>query len=328
MSDGLAKKLTIFITIDTEDNYFDVPRLITGEGIEGKPGVFNILDITEKYGFRSNIFLDVYSHLDFQPGVLQTIAKSIHNRGHAVELHTHPTNRLDFYKKNIYYYSLEEQIRILEYGKHLIHQWTSEYPTAHRGGSYAVNEDTLAALHQVRIPIDSTLFFNHKNNKIQDRYTVNKVSSYSHTLEVPVTLIRLAKNNGACRDTKFDLDALSYHELVRVIQLAKEHNLQTLTLFLHSFSFINKKTKKVTEEDDPKALFRAPSRGGTVKCEIYGVDENDLLKYDQLLNYLARDSEIEVLTFREWYINRQAIYSGSDIIPVVDRISGNSYPVI
>lgn len=319
LSNEQSKKLTIFITIDTEDIYFDVPRLITGEGLEGKPGIFKILDITESYGFKGNVFLDVYGHVDFQPGVLQNIAKSIHYRRHAIELHTHPTNRLNFYKKNIFNYSLEEQIHILEYGKSLIYEWTGENPIAHRGGSYAVNEDTLAALYQVGIPIDSTLFFNHKNNKIKERFSVNKVSNYSYTLEVPVTFIRVANKNGECHDTKFDLDALSYAELVRVIQLAKELDLQTLTLFLHSFSFINKKSKKATEEDDPKAMFRSLSRSGTAKCEIYGVDENDLLKYDRLLDYIAHDSDIEVLTFREWYKDRQVLNSGSDIIPVVDR---------
>lgn len=328
LSNGLSKKLTIFITIDTEDSYFDVPRLITGEGLAGSPGVYKILDITEKYGFQSNIFLDVYSHNEFQPGVLQNIAKSIHNRGHAVELHTHPDIQLNFYKNSILCYSLEEQIGILEYGKRLIYQWTGENPIAHRGGSYAINDHTLSALHQVGIPIDSTLFFNHKNNKIQNRLTVNKMSQYSNTLEVPITYVRVVKKNGDRLDTKFDLDALSYLELVRVIQLAKDHNLQTLTLFLHSFSFINKKTKNASEEDDPKAMFRAPSRGGTVKCEIYGVDENDLLKYDQLLKYIAQDSEIEVLTFREWYNNRQAIDSGSDVFSVIDRITGEFCPTI
>lgn len=321
LSIGTTKKLTLFITIDTEDGYFDVPRLITGEGLEGSPGISKVLDITEKYGFRSNIFLDVYGHGDFQPGVLQNIAVSIHHRGHAIELHTHPNNRLDFYKQNIYNYSLEQQIKILEYGKDLIFQWTGKYPVAHRGGSYAMNEDTLAALHQVGIPIDSTLFLNHKNNKIKDNFTVNKVNSFSSTLEVPITTVKAAKKNGDILDTKFDLDALSYQELVCVIQRAKEHNLRTLNLMLHSFSFINKKTKKAAEENDPRAIFRAPSRGGAVKCEIYGLDENDILKYEQLLKYIAEDSEIEVLTFSEWYKNRQAKDLGSDVIPVIDRSS-------
>jgi hypothetical protein len=306
--------------VDTEDDYFEVPRLITGEGLTGTPGIHKILDITEQYGFRSNVFMDVYNHLNFQPGVLQGITQSIHDRGHAVELHTHPdyAKHLNFYRNYIYKYPLEGQIQILEYGKHLIHEWTGEYPIAHRGGSYAMNEDTLVALHQVGIPIDSSLFFQHKNNQVKEVLTVNKVCSYAHTIEVPVTFVRVAKKDGRYRETKFDLDGLSYNQLVQVIKLAKEHNLRTLTLFLHSFSFISRKTKKVTDEDNPQAIFRSLSHGGSIKCEILGVDENDIVKYHHLLNYIAQDTDIEVLTFREWYKTCPALDYGSDFIPIVD----------
>ena len=323
MSNRPSKKLTIFITIDTEDDYFEVPRLITGEGLADNPGIHKILDITEKYGFLSNIFLDAYSHVNFPPGLLQNIAKSIHNRGHAVELHSHPNfaKRLFFYKYHIYKYSLEEQIRILEYGKRLIFEWIGEYPIAHRGGAYAGNDDTLVALNQVGIPIDSTFFFQHKNNHMKEALTVNKVFSFAQTIEVPVTFVRVAKQDGSYKDTKFDIDALSYDQLVQVIKLAKEHNLRTLTLFLHSFSFINKRTKDATAEDHPQAIFRSFSRGGSLKCEILGVDNNDIVKYDQLLHYIAQDSEIEVITFREWYKTYQSLDYGSDFIPIVDSPS-------
>ncbi len=319
MSHGSSKKLTIFITIDTEDDYFEVPRLITGEGLTGNPGIHKILDITEQHGFKSNIFLDVYNHHNFQQGVMQSIAQSIHKRGHAVELHTHPNyaKHLDFYRRSIFQYPLEGQIRILEYGKRLIYEWTGEYPIAHRGGAYAMNEYTLAALHQVGIPIDSSLYFQHKNNQIKEIFTVNKVRLFAKTIEIPITFVKVAKDDGTYRKTKFDIDALSYDQLVKTIQLAKEHNLRTLTLFLHSFSFIKRNTKKASDEDDPQAIFRSLSRGRSFKCEIFGVDENDIVKYDQLLHYVAHDPEIEVLTFREWYKTCPALDYGSDFIPVV-----------
>ena len=320
MAERPSKKLTIFITVDTEDDYFEVPRLITGEGLDGNPGIYKILDITEQYGFKSNVFLDVYNHFNFQPGVLQGIAKSIHDRGHAVELHTHPdyAKHLDFYKDYIYQYPLEGQIRILEYGKRLIYEWTGECPIAHRGGAYAINEDALFALQQVGIPIDSSLYFRHKNNQLKEAFTVNRVSSYANTIEEKITFIKIARNDGSYRDTKFDIDALSYDQLVKVIQMAKENSLRTLTLFLHSFTFIKRKTKKALDEDDPRAIFRSLSRGRSIKCEILGIDENDIVKYGQLLNYIAQDSEIEVLTFREWYKSGPALDCGSDFIPVVE----------
>lgn len=314
------KKLTVFITIDTEDDYFPIPRLITGEGLDGNPGIYKILDITERYGFRSNVFLDVYNHNNFAPGVIQGIAQAIHARGHAVELHTHPdyAKHLDFYRVNIYQYPLEGQIRILEYGRSMIHKWTGRYPMAHRGGAYAMNEDTLTALRQVGIPIDSSFFLGHINNRLEKAFTVNRVSSWAGTIEVPVTSVKIVKPNGRQRDSKFDIDALNYDQLTKVIKQAKEGNLQTLTLFLHSFTFIKRRNKKFSDEDDPQALFSSLSRGGSLKCEILGIDEADIVKYDKLLSYIADDPEIQVLTLRDWYQTNPAVDSGADFIPVVE----------
>ena len=97
-------KLTIFITIDTEDAYFDKPRLITGEGIPNEPGIHKMMDIMEQYQFKGNFFLDVYC-FKYDPAVLREIAKTIHKRGHAVELHSHPYKNINIYKKYIYSYS-------------------------------------------------------------------------------------------------------------------------------------------------------------------------------------------------------------------------------
>lgn len=315
------KKLKIFITIDTEDAYFNVPRLISGEGIENEPGIHRMMDIMDRYQFKGNFFLDVYC-FKYPPQFLSGIARTIHDRGHAVELHSHPSKNLSFYKKNIYNYSLPEQIKILEYGRNLIAEFTGEAPVAYRGGSYAFNENTLYALNQVGIPIDSSLFYNHQNNQLTNFFTVNKITSYFNTIEIPVSYVKVINHNGEYVHSKFDVDWLSYDELVRVIELAKEHKLKTLTLFLHSFSFINKKTKPISEPESPEAIFRERSVGGTVFCEIYGADHNDMADFDRLLNYISHDPEIEVTTFKEWYDTqkKEKFDIGEDFIPVIDRM--------
>lgn len=315
------EKLTIFITIDTEDAYFEVPRLITGEGLQDRPGIGKIMDIMEKYGYKGNFFLDVYG-FKYNPDFLREISLDIHGRGHAVELHTHSSSNLSFYNKPLYRYSLPEQIEILEYGKNLIAEYTGEPPVAHRGGSYAFNESTMYALSELGIPIDSSLFHNHVNNHINECFTINRMASYFNTLEIPVTYVKVIDKTAKYVDSKFDLDWLSYDELVKVITLAKTHRLKTLTLFLHSFSFIQKKTKPISEEENPAALFRGSSPGRTVYCEIYGTDQKDIEKFDKLLHYISNDPEIEVMTFKDWHEKQKvkpADY-GNEFIPVIDRI--------
>jgi peptidoglycan/xylan/chitin deacetylase (PgdA/CDA1 family) len=315
------EKLKIFITIDTEDAYFPVPRLITGEGIENEPGIYKMMDMMEKYDFKGNFFLDVYCY-KYDTNYLREVASTIHNRGHSVELHSHPSKNLDFYKKNIYHYSLPDQIKILQYGKDLITEMTGKAPVAYRGGSYAFNEDTLYALNQVGIPIDSSLFYNHTNNQLTRFFTTNKITSYFNTIEVPVSYVKIINKNGEYTDSKFDVDWLNYEELVRVIELAKEHHLKTLTLFLHSFSFINKKTKPISEPENPEAIYRERSVGGTVFCEIYGPDEKDIRDFEKLLHYISNDPEIEVVTFNDWYNSekKDKTYAGEDFVPVIDRM--------
>ncbi|WP_025696481.1 polysaccharide deacetylase family protein [Paenibacillus durus] len=318
-ADKPEKKLTIFITIDTEDAYFKIPRLITGEGLPEQPGIGKIMDMMDRYRVKGNFFLDVYD-VKYDSALLQKFARNIHLRGHEVELHTHPSGNLPFYSKPIYKYPLREQIDILEYGKNFIAEQTGSYPIAHRGGSYAINENTLYALSEIGIPIDSSVFYQHPNNNLEQIPTVNKTISYYNTIEIPVTYVKIISKTGEIQTSKFDLDWLSYDELVKVIQLAKTHGLRKMTLFLHSFSFINKKTKPATTPENPSALFRDKSSGGTVYCEIYGTDYPDISSFERLLHYMTSDPEIEVSTFKDWYASHKNEPPGEDYIPVIDRL--------
>ncbi|MFC7560628.1 hypothetical protein ACFQY3_19255 [Paenibacillus farraposensis] len=185
-------------------------------------------------------FLDVYD-VKYDSALLQKIARNIHLRGHEVELHTHPFGRLPFYSKPIYEYPLREQINILEYGKHFIAEQTGSCPIAHRGGSYAVDENTLYALSEIGIPIDSSVFYQHPNNHLEQIPTTNKTISYYNIIEIPVTYVKIISKTGERLKSKFDLDWLSYDELVKVIQLAKAHGLRKMTLFCTAFHLSTRK---------------------------------------------------------------------------------------
>lgn len=312
-------KLTIFITIDTEDNRFDIPRLITGEGLDNNPGIPMIINKLNKYNCKANFFLNVYEHVNYEPGILENIAKLINDSGHEVELHSHPNNKLGFYNKPIFRYSLDDQMKILEYGKSLIYDWTGKNPVAYRGGDYAFNEDTLIALSKIGIPIDSSYWYKNPNNKIDNNFTVNRIAAYCNTIEVPVIYVNCCKSDGMCTSSKFDIDWLSDEELIKVIQQSKKQNLKALTLFLHSFSFINKTTKLITEDKDPRAIFISePSLDNYV--EIYGIDVKDIKKLDRVLEYISGDKDIEILTFEEWYKDGKADFDqGEDFTPTINR---------
>ncbi len=183
-----------------------------------------------------------------------------------MELHTQSVRKSSVLQKAIYRYSLREQIDILEYGKNFIAEQTGSCPIAHRGGSYAVNENTLYALSEIGIPIDSSVFHQHPNNHLGPIPTVNKTISYYNTIEIPVTYVKIISKTGELLNSKFDLDWLSYDELVKVIQLAKAHGLRKLTLFLHSFSLSTRNPNLLWQRRIPR-----PCSGTNHRAERYTV---------------------------------------------------------
>lgn len=315
-----TKKTKIFITIDTEDTHFDIPRLITGQGLEGNPGISMIMDMLDRYKLRGNFFFNAYEHVNYKSGLLGNIAASISERGHEVDLHTHPNRRLSYYKRPLYQNSLEEQINILKYGRDLIHSWTGVQPIAHRGGNYSCNDDTLAALSKLGISIDSSRWFNNPSNFFKENFTVNRVTCYKDTIEVPVTYICYKKSQDTHIDSKLDINWLNLNSLIKAVQLAKENNLKTLTLFLHSFSFIKKNKVDNPDFRDPKAIFINNPDKGSRHMEITGVDKNIITAFDKLLDYISGDKDLDVLTFREWYNSGEYMADpGDDYIPVIER---------
>lgn len=315
------KKLTIFITIDTEDGYFDIPHLITGQGIKGEPGIDKIMALLNKYKFKGNFFTNVYEHIRYSPETLPDIVESICRQGHAVELHSHADKNLSFYQHAIYNYNLQDQIQILQYGVDCLQQWIGIKPTAYRGGSYEFNENTLYALFKLGVPIDSSRWYKKDSNKISKDFTINKVAPYMNTIEIPVTYVQCIDKKETYSDSKFDIDWLSYDELIQVVELAKKYQLRTLTLFMHSFSFIRKQKKHISVKEDNNAIFRSLPTANHY-TEIYGENESNIEKFDQLLNYFSNDPEIEVLTFTDWYSQRENYQMdvGTDFIPVIDKI--------
>jgi peptidoglycan/xylan/chitin deacetylase (PgdA/CDA1 family) len=314
------KKIKLFITIDTEDKYFDTPKLITGEGLENNPGVEMIMNILDKYNYKANFFLNIYEHINYEEDVLKDIAVNIYERGHEIELHTHPNERSSFYKRPIYKYPLEHQVNILEYGKKLIYDWVGESPIAHRGGAYSCNDDTLTALYRVGIPIDSSFWLNNINNIFEKKFTANRVTKYNNVIEVPITYVEYINSNAKHSDSKFDVDWLNIDDLIKVVKQAKENNLGTLTLFLHSFSLIEKTNKLITEKSDPRAIFVSKPCWGKSCAQIMGSSEERIRRFTKILEYIARDSDIEVLTFKEWYNSNSFLCDlGEDYIPVISK---------
>lgn len=315
----------VLITVDTEGVHGKSPldEMVWGrfEGYKGEHGVGLIADICEAYGAEATFFLDVYEHSFYGKSAMKEIATYLCKRGHDVQLHTHPAWYQDsrdnplirrmkressFFPENKYWMNLntlEEQIRILHHGKDLLEEWTGKPVIAHRAGGYALNADTIIALREVGIPIDSSMYFGNLNCHCQ--WSRNQLVRHDGLLEIPVTGfwadvfwgIGAIKVRTSKTFIKTDLDWCHTDELIWFTQEARRLGVRVMNLFLHSYS-----------------LAKVINRG----IHFYRMkpDPLDRRKLEDFLSYCRGEDDIEILSIRQFW-NKFHLDSslGTDTVP-------------
>jgi peptidoglycan/xylan/chitin deacetylase (PgdA/CDA1 family) len=259
-------------------------------------GIPKIMDICGEKGVKATFFVDVYAYRVFGEQVMKQVCQDIKERGHDVQLHAHANWIYPHKSEYMWAYSLKEQSEIIKEGRELIHKWTGEYPVAFRAGAYGANYDTLKALSDNSINIDSSMFYKHHLCKLNSRgLTRNKIVTENNVIEVPVTTFIGFKCASFIRYSKLDINARSFGELKEIILKAKKRNLKTIILFLHSFSFLKwSRDRKVTSPD---------------------LEAIDILS--QTID-LLKSYQIEILTMREFhneYKENPDKFIGEDVLP-------------
>jgi len=267
-------------------------------------GFPKIMEICDRYACKATFFVDVLEYARYGKTALGDVCRSIGDKGHDVQLHTHPANAYDARRKHMHLYSLAEQKAIIEEGKELIREWTGEYPVAHRAGAYGINHDTLVALREGGIPIDSSAFYGHPNSHVVP--SKNRVVELDGVVEIPVTVFLRRRQvklgrwvvRQRARVVKTDVDAAIADELARCVQEAKQHDIRVMNLFMHSYSLVS---------------FAEDYRS----CEP---DWRDIEKLEAILELVAGDPEVRVITMKEcWrmYQHDPEQFAGSDHVPVI-----------
>ncbi|MBI2830684.1 MAG: polysaccharide deacetylase family protein [Chloroflexi bacterium] len=303
-------KLFIIITVDTESS--DSPQAIRRTDLlkpmfygqfEGSYyGFPRIIEICERFTCKATFFVSVFEFRKYDGDGLREVCREIKQKGHDVQLHTHPI--WTYEKRHMYDNSLEEQVRIIQEGKELLERWTGDSPIAHRAGVYGADENTLRALKQNDIPIDSSNFYGHETCKLA--VTKNRVVERQEIVEVPVTFFKRRKETGLGpaklklveNFIKTDVDWASLDELLWFAEQAKLHNLKVMTLFLHSYSFI---------KFDSNFTHFEP-------------DYEDAEKFEKFLAVVTKDPEIEIVTMKQFYelyrSDPEYFTRASDYVPV------------
>lgn len=282
------EKKRIIFSIDTESGCGD-PYRIHGDlqkyGIAGNWGVPYIMDAFEKRNMRAVFFMNVYEHASFQAEYKNYIADlcaKIEARGHEVALHSHRHVDLPFYRDDLPQYDLDRQTNIIRYGCDFIQQATGVAPVSFRGGAYRIDENTFLALERNGIKVDSSCFYGRpENQRLQKYRSINQVCKIGNVLELPVTTVNHTK--------KLDINTLSLEKIKASLEQFKAiPDFPFIGIMFHSFSFLdetpgNGKIPLITTE----------------KRTCYGVRPDIKARFEQLLDYIAQDNQLETATLRD-----------------------------
>jgi hypothetical protein len=254
--------LTIITTVDTEGFHGDSPfeRFILGrvDGAAEDWGVFRILELCRRYSAGVTFFVDVYESLFWGEERFCDLTRRLSDMAADVQLHTHPEFRgprdtagkltaaeriigIEAQKGErirgpMTALSYEQQRLFLKAGMDMLVRWTGTMPVAHRAGGYAINEDTVRALRETGISLDSSMNVSHTNSKVT--WSRNAVIARDGLVEFPVTVQNYTFGRHYARLFKTDLNSCSLGELLAYVDYAVEHGLALMNLFLHSYSLV------------------------------------------------------------------------------------------
>jgi hypothetical protein len=242
------------VTVDVEDFFEPRPPIDTYRGRLGgrDHATPRIMDILERHGGRGTFFVDVQNRRTVSEELVAGVTREIAERGHEVGLHTHPAfpegKRGYGMAQTIKALDRDAQTEFIRQGTELIEAWTGRRPVSHRAGGYGANYDTLAALEDNGITIDSSVFFGYPYCGLNEPpLTVNAAVRHGQVLEIPVTVTRCELALGSfvraprllSMVKKLDPDWCSPGELRRQIETLLGQGERIIVLFLHSYSLID-----------------------------------------------------------------------------------------
>ena len=246
--------LNVVMTIDVENPQTDyrkgrVTNNLVNPLIGDEPyGVLKLAKIFDDYAVKGVFFVTTSEKNIFDEGFYKSLCIDLHSRGHEIGIHSHPEWMTKDDRIHMWQFSYEEQLSMLREMKQDIKQWIGEAPISHRAGAYGISYNTFKALEELNIKVDSSIFAEHKNCKVQLSY--NNLIKINNLIEVPVTgfhkvkrlRIGLIKIPFFRAFVKTDIETCSFEELKWFVDYGVSSNLKIFNLFMHSYSLFSLKS--------------------------------------------------------------------------------------
>ncbi len=309
------EKTPVVLTVDTEFSTHKDDIGVFGEINGTRYGVPLLADMLDRHQLKATFFVDVYTkRVKYWPE-FQRVCLNLRERGHDLQLHTHPDGTFDASRWLMHQYSLDEQITIIEKGKELFRKYLECDPIAHRAGDWAANYDTLRALEANGILFDSSMFYGWpKCHLNQPPLTRNACIEHDGVLEIPASAFECAPLGVFAPFRLLSTDGNPFDETIRLFRELRTQGVKVINTVYHSFSFLRWNAERTK----------------------YYVAENRIKKFGELLKALSESDEFVVKTIADiaslYQSKREAVLGGSDVLPrtgvgaslirVVDRVRG------
>ncbi len=221
-------------------------RYVYGRSKQGQYALPKTLEILNRHGLKGVFFAEPLFAGRFGIEHLTIIVEMIQAGGHDVQLHLHPewTDEIrpllfpgaTRKRQHLSYYTLDEQIALLNYGRDLLARAGCDRITAFRAGSFACNSDTYRALRHCGITVDSSLNAVHPDSGVDLRGMLNfhHPQQFEGVSIFPMTVFRDGLGNlrpaqvGACSAT----------ELRQALESAADNSIQHFVVLSHNFEML------------------------------------------------------------------------------------------
>lgn len=253
----MNNRMKVFITVDTEiwplaprwqekGLVEDFRRDIVGATEQGDFGIHYQIDVLNAFKLKAVFFVEALFASAVGSKLLKEIVNVIQSGGHEVQLHLHtdwlpyikdsglPT-RTGQYLKN---FSEEQQAVLIKRGIENLKQCGVNELCAFRAGHYGANNDTLRALAQNEIRVDSSYNVPYLNRACGFRFTKLFIQPerLDNVWEFPISFIR--DYPGHYRHAQ--LCALSSTEMQKGLWQAWTNGWHSFVIVLHSFELLNR----------------------------------------------------------------------------------------
>lgn len=250
--------LNVFFTVDVEiwcDGWNDLDskfsesfqRYVYGPTPHGNYGLPATLDLLQAHGLRGVFFVEPLFATRFGSQPLAEITGLIREAVQDIELHLHTEwadesilpllPDIKGKRQHLRYFSLPEQRVLIQTGARLLQQAGCDAIHAFRAGSFGFNRDTLLALKDNRIFVDSsynaTAFG--ADSGVCPGVTVVDTLHCEGVTEYPMTVF----NDGTRRLRPAQLTACTFQELEGLLWQALETGRRSFVILSHNFELLN-----------------------------------------------------------------------------------------